>query len=91
MQAGFESVDWDKVFSDKAVDDCYTTFLEVYNNLCEKYVPLRIARKPRLAPWLSPVAARLLRERDRLRNALVATGEGVEGSEIKLRRVSSER
>ena len=41
MSEHFESIDWQKSFLGLNVNDCYDTFLNVYDDACNKYIPVK--------------------------------------------------
>jgi hypothetical protein len=35
----FENINWDDALGDKSIHDCYTEFLKIYNEACERCMP----------------------------------------------------
>jgi hypothetical protein len=49
----FNSVDWVQVFHEKGVNECYEIFLDKYESVCEKFIPVCKKRKRKEAKWMT--------------------------------------
>ena len=61
-----QEVDWETEFSELDTQSMYTRFLEILNNLVERFVPASDRDRARKSPWQLNPPRSLLRERSRL-------------------------
>jgi len=54
-------VDWETLFRGSDAEQCYESFLEVYRNVCEKFVPMRKAKNLRSPLWINKDLKKLIR------------------------------
>ena len=53
MNQFFDAVEWETL-SELPVQSMFDTFLSIYENACERFMPKRRAKRRRKPPWFSP-------------------------------------
>lgn len=54
MARELQSIDWQTIIPSSSIDEAYDSFCNIYNNLCEKYVPsTRPQDSTRGQPWMT--------------------------------------
>ena len=77
VMSGFLSkINWVEFFGEENVGFCYKKFLELYNNVCEKFVPkIRLDNKRKTRPpWLSRELRAMIRVKSDIWHAFVSSG-----------------
>jgi hypothetical protein len=76
MSGFFSKINWVEFFGEENVGLCYKKFLELYDNVCEKFVPkIRSDNKRKTRPrWLSRELRAMIRVKSDLWHAFVSSG-----------------
>ena len=53
MNEELEAVDWELLFQDCSVNECYEIFVNIYESLCEKYIPKLDENIRKNAKWMT--------------------------------------
>lgn len=60
-------LDWHTIFENKDIQNCYGSFLGIYNHVCDKFIPSKKEKKTKnTAPWINSEIKSLIREKYRL-------------------------
>ena len=61
MSNAISSLDWDLLFSNKKVKECYKVFLKKYSKVCDNFIP-RVVHKisKKRPPWMTNNLLRLI-------------------------------
>ena len=60
------SKDWDEIFKDKDIEECYEIFLKEYNDACETHIPKEVLKKTdaiQKPMWMKPATLRLIKRK----------------------------
>ena len=60
------SKDWDEIFKDKDIEECYEIFMKEYNDACETHIPKEVLKKTdaiQKPMWMKPATLRLIKRK----------------------------
>ena len=65
FNAFLNQINWESIFSNLNIDECYETFLKIYNEGCRRFIPTKIFKKDKFtnSAWMTRDLKHLIKEK----------------------------
>jgi hypothetical protein len=90
MEADLSNINWSELLKSDNVDECYSLFMDKYNEMCNKHIPLIKTNSKYKNVWMNKRIMELVRRKKRLWYKLKATNKGKADSKQEYSQVCKE-